>query len=656
MIRYNAGVFSITVLIVVVMASTLMAPSTFAAERVVLQLKWRTQFQFAGYYVALAKGFYAAEGLDVDIRERAPKVNPLMEVLDGRADFGIIDSSLVVSRLRGRPVVLLAVILQHSPLVLISRKESGISAPRDLKGRSLMWWDEVDDAVLLAMLRADGLDSTDVIQVPHSFDSTALLDGDVDAISGYSSNEPFLYHQEGLPISILNPMSYGVDFYGDMLFTREDVMRNRPDVAERFRRATLKGWVYALDHKEEVIHLLRNRFGARKSLEHLRFEAAEIEKAIQPKNFAIGEFNLNRLRWIADFFKSADLASEQSDLSGLDYRDYLNKGPEVRIWAFWMIGIMAAFMLASLFQFALNRRLQNAVDRRTRDLAKIRDRLQYYMDVVDKYVIFASIDTAGTITHASRALARITDHPVDELLGHDIDKLRHPDQPPSVFEGIWKTLDSGVPWHGELRLRTRAGSTVWVDAHIEPRFDENGRINGFTSVETDITDKKRIEELSVTDQLTGLFNRTRLDEALARAVGRVHRYGRPVSVILLDADDFKSINDAHGHGVGDKVLVALAALLRDNVRASDVAGRWGGEEFMVICPETPLEGAAVIAEKLRRAIADHGFPVIGHMTASFGVAASCPGNHAEDLFARADKALYRAKDEGRNRVCVDPDG
>jgi diguanylate cyclase (GGDEF)-like protein len=162
----------------------------------------------------------------------------------------------------------------------------------------------------------------------------------------------------------------------------------------------------------------------------------------------------------------------------------------------------------------------------------------------------------------------------------------------------------------------------------------------------------RLEQLSVTDKLSGLFNRLKLDEILDAEIRRAQRAGLAFSVIMLDIDHFKRINDNHGHQVGDQVLVAAASLLLNNTRQTDFLGRWGGEEFLVICPHTDLSGARKLAENLRAVFASQDFPVVGQLTASFGVSSWAAGDHAEQLVARADAALYEAKRQGRNRVQI----
>jgi diguanylate cyclase (GGDEF)-like protein len=159
-----------------------------------------------------------------------------------------------------------------------------------------------------------------------------------------------------------------------------------------------------------------------------------------------------------------------------------------------------------------------------------------------------------------------------------------------------------------------------------------------------------LERLAGSDTLTGLSNRLRLDQVLDEQAARLARSGTPVSVILLDLDHFKTVNDQHGHPVGDRVLVATGALLTASSRQTDEVGRWGGEEFLLVCGDTDLQGARALAQKLRQRIAAHDFGVVGRRTASFGVAQLAAGEDVASLVARADVALYRAKAAGRDRV------
>jgi diguanylate cyclase (GGDEF)-like protein len=161
---------------------------------------------------------------------------------------------------------------------------------------------------------------------------------------------------------------------------------------------------------------------------------------------------------------------------------------------------------------------------------------------------------------------------------------------------------------------------------------------------------RELEVLSVTDRLTGLFNRRKLDQILDDELIRSRRYAIGFSVIILDIDHFKRVNDTHGHRVGDTVLEDMAKIMQECTREADSLARFGGEEFVMVCRHSGLEGCVATAEKLREAIAAHDFPGVGHLTASFGAATCHEDDDAVSLLARADTALYRAKSAGRNRV------
>lgn len=187
---------------------------------------------------------------------------------------------------------------------------------------------------------------------------------------------------------------------------------------------------------------------------------------------------------------------------------------------------------------------------------------------------------------------------------------------------------------------------------VDFRSLENGQL---MAVLTDVSDEYRLRALSLTDRLTCMANRRQLDELLAAALDQARRTGLPLTLMIIDIDHFKAVNDAHGHLVGDQVLIEVAGILRAHMRRVDHVGRWGGEEFMVLCLETDEHGAGVLAEKLRREIETHEFAIVGHKTCSFGVATHAHGETLEALIERADRALYRAKEGGRNRVAVADD-
>ncbi len=162
---------------------------------------------------------------------------------------------------------------------------------------------------------------------------------------------------------------------------------------------------------------------------------------------------------------------------------------------------------------------------------------------------------------------------------------------------------------------------------------------------------KEMKALSETDKLTQIYNRVKLDEVLYNELERIGRSTNPIALMIIDIDDFKKVNDQFGHQVGDSVLIEFANILSQNIRELDILGRWGGEEFMIILPFTDLDGSYIIAEKLRKSIANNDFVGVGHLTASFGIAATKESTTPDQLASKADKALYEAKHLGKNRVC-----
>lgn len=218
------------------------------------------------------------------------------------------------------------------------------------------------------------------------------------------------------------------------------------------------------------------------------------------------------------------------------------------------------------------------------------------------------------------------------------------------------TIEAG----GRNELHALAGALNTMRDRLRRSFAENDALmrdlrEMNATLQDRIAERTRdLEALARTDLLTGLFNRRKLDEALAEAAERAERSGVPLSLILGDVDNFKSVNDRHGHTIGDQVLVAFAALLRGAVRPDDILGRWGGEEFMLLCPATDLAAATGLAERLRQRVEGTALPEVGTRTCSFGVATLAPGESTDSLVARADAALYRCKRTGRNRVEASP--
>ncbi|MBC3888043.1 diguanylate cyclase [Acetobacterium paludosum] len=170
----------------------------------------------------------------------------------------------------------------------------------------------------------------------------------------------------------------------------------------------------------------------------------------------------------------------------------------------------------------------------------------------------------------------------------------------------------------------------------------------------DISERRRLEEeiklLSITDKLTQVYNRIKIDEILERELERSERTERPFAIILVDIDSLKMVNETYGNQIGDTVIVEYAKIIKENVRSIDIVGRWNGEEFLILLPDTDKDGAIVLAEKLRVIIDDFNFTKVGKLTASFGIAEYKKDLLPANIVSRADLALNKAKDKGRNQI------
>lgn len=278
------------------------------------------------------------------------------------------------------------------------------------------------------------------------------------------------------------------------------------------------------------------------------------------------------------------------------------------------------------------------------------------------------IDARFTMVRANSAYARLKGREVSALVGSRCFEVLHGRG--KVCGGciVNTTFLSSHPSVKEKRVTFSEGHEAWLEISTHPIIGEGGRVTHVIEYMRDITERKRaetekklliekLEHLSRTDGLTGLLNRRALMERLENEIRRTQRYSRTLSLILCDIDQFKEVNDSYGHSVGDEVLRRTARTLSDSLRKADVIGRYGGDEFMIILPETSVHHAAALGRKLCRTVsaasqkADSGEPI--RITLSFGVASFWGADVTmENIIKMADDALYSSKRQGRNRVSV----
>ncbi|MDF2178143.1 ABC transporter substrate-binding protein [Aliiglaciecola sp. CAU 1673] len=349
----------------------------FAQEKVVLQLKWFHQFQFAGFYAAKEKGFYKEAGFDVEIRERDINSSAAADVLAGKADFGVADSSLVLQRLNDKPLVIATTIFQTSPLVFISTSELNIKSPYDLVGKKVMFQRNVDDASLQALMVMFGIDENDYEYVPHNFDDWALTNGTADVMSAYLSNQPIKYRNRKIDLNIIDPASYGIDFYGDLLFTTEARVRSDLAGVKRFVDATRRGWQYALENQQEMAELLVEKYTPKASVESVLKEARVTETIIRPKLVAIGTVFEDRFARIAQTYKDLKMAPDNGSIDGLLLHEYEAKSRLLDLRLLYIgLSILLLATGYAVVQARFNSRLKHTVKQQTKKLETTNKHLQ----------------------------------------------------------------------------------------------------------------------------------------------------------------------------------------------------------------------------------------------------------------------------------------
>ena len=510
-------------------------------RRVRLQLKWHHQFQFAGYYAAQARGFYEEEGLDVEIIEGGVDRPPIRMVMEQKAEYGVGDSDIVLARMQGRPLVVIAAIFQHSPYVVLTRADSHIRTPADLVGRTIMLSDDQGAAQLRAMLLREGIDPSLVNVSPQSWNLDDLIEGRVDAVSAYATVEPFRLEQMGVEPAVIRASDYGVDFYGDTLFTTEHEVAAHADRVDAFRRASLKGWEYAMGHPEEIVDLIlgmkSDRAGAL-TREGLLAEAEAMRPLILSDIVEIGHINTGRFRVIADTFIQVGLASTDVSVDELVFTPEEARTSELIRRSIWAAAILIA--IASLIAL-WNVQMHRTVRRRTTalreeiatrkvietDLRHSEERFRQLAENIRDAFWIQDL-TSGRYLYVSPAYAEIWQRDPNELMNQPETWAASvfPEDLPAVSAALREQREGGM--NIVHRVTRPDGSIRWIHARSFPIEDDSGEPTRVVGIAKDITDRKRLE-----DQV---FRSQRMESIGTLAGGIAHDLNNVLAPIMLMAD------------------------------------------------------------------------------------------------------------------------
>ncbi len=632
----------------VVFIFLLIINSLFAQEKknIVLQLNWLNQFQFAGYYVAKEKGFYKNVGLNVTINELKTKKELVNLVKEGKADFAVGRSSLLLNKINGDDIIAIAAIYQSSPLMLLTTDIENIKSIDDFKNKKIMITPDAEyTASITAMLHANNIKYNDLEVLTHSFNIDDLINKKTDLMASYISNEPVKLEQKGIRYNIFHPKNFGFDFYSDILFTSSKFIKENPTTTLDFYKATIKGWEYAFKNKIQTAQLIFDKYNTQnKTLLSLKKEADLLEKlAIDKNDKEIGTLDEKKLQSILDTFKVLGLTKSDLDFDDFIYEENnhktlifeLSKEQQILVLMFIMFTLtIFLVILYSTKQIYNKRELLSSVLNSSDDLIFYKDKKLRYIGcnkVFEKFVelpkeVLMGKDDFEVFDKETANLFRT----------HDLNVL---DKNKLLVNDEWLNID------GKLRL--------FQTKKMPFKYSSSSGI-GILGVSRDITDlyeiQKKLEEQATIDDLTKTYNRKLFNERLVEKIEMYRRYDSIFCIAMLDIDDFKNINDTYGHDVGDKVLINICNIIKKHIRNTDMLFRVGGEEFVIIYPKNVLKEAYISTEHIRKMIEQSRILDNIKTTVSIGVTEVIENDDEDTIFKRADDLMYYSKNNGKNRT------
>lgn len=622
----------------------------FSKTNVTLQLSWLNQFQFAGYYIAKEKGFYKDYDLNVEIKEFNHNSNIVNIIMEKKADFAIGRSSLLIDKTEGKDIVALAAIYQSSPLMLLTTNPT-IKNIEDFKNKKIMITPDAENtASLNAMIKSNNILEKELNYIPHSFKIDDLISGKTDLMSSYVSNEPIRLDEKKIPYKIFHPKDYGFNFYSDILFTSKEFLENNPGLVKDFYDATIKGWHYAFEHKAETAEIIFNKYNTQnKSFMHLFREAEVLEKLALNEDGDIGCIDTARLQNIVDTFKTLGLIKETPNLEEFIYEGNHHNKFKIEISQDIMnILLITAFFIVIILLLIIyfinkmnnERKLLNMVLDSSEDLIFYKDKELKYLGCNQAFEKHFSLKEKEIIGKTD----------FDLFSKNDAQRLRDTDL---------KVLAKGKTQISD-EIEVFNEKTIYLQSKKVPLNDEKIRI-GILGISRDLTDlheaQEKLKEIALTDELTKTFNRKAFNEKIKEEFNLYNRYKNVFCIAMLDIDDFKKINDTYGHDVGDVVLTKLCETIKSNIRNTDILYRMGGEEFLILYPETDISRAnqslEILMNKIRSAVMQQKNNI--KIKVSVGLSQVNVNDNINSIYKRVDDNLYYSKQHGKDRITADKD-
>ncbi len=726
-------------------------------QKVTLYLDWLNQFQFAGYYMAKENGYYNDLDLDVNIIEYSKDANNdiTQKVIKDEAVYGIGKSSLIIDKFAGNDIILLSSIFQNSPMALISLSSSNIKTPKDLINKKIMITNDAKESVSIkSLLMSEGVNFQDLnTQNFSSNEINDLINGNIDAITCYLSNEPFILKQKNIDFNIIHPNNYNFDFYEGILFTSQKELKNNPIRAQNFNQASIKGWEYAFNNIEKTAKIIYEKYNTQnKSLELLIFEGEVLKKLSKIDENLLGNINPRTIDEIKRIYSLLNLMSthisfetesiilnkthtllNENDLNYLNANQFtlltqadhipfsfknLNEliGIEIDFWKLISDKLSKPFNIEEVLKDNILNIFSNSIKVKfvysfkkessdknvlSNPIAKVplalatKNGVHYISDLnsvehikigvlkdleifeslkrdypnvnfieintiddgiyrLKNNLLFGLIDNLYTLSHQIEQF-QIDELKINTTLKYKINiYLEVKKQNEQFIKIVNKIIDSLsekekssifnnyqlILYHNNIDIYYILKFVIPLIILLSVFIFLNYRLRNEIKKreETEI----KLSNLANNDSLTGIYNRRKIEELCEAELKRSERYSNELSVIFFDVNDFKIINDKLGHHKGDEVLIKIASVISQNIRTTDYFGRWGGDEFLIVLPQTNLYKTEHLVKILENILTTINFDLKMNrkISCSFGLSQYEKNDTLDSFLKRADESMY----------------
>jgi PAS domain S-box-containing protein len=494
-------------------------------KKITLQLSWKNQFAFAGYYMAKELGYYDDVGIDISIKEfeYGTDLSTIIERDD--IDFAIGRSSLLIDRANGKDVVAMGAILQYSPLMLLVRADSNINSVKDLKNKKVMITsDAKSTAAIVAMLNANNLTLDDINVLNHSFNLDDLINKKTDAMASYVSNEPIRLANQNIQYKIFHPRDFGFNFYSDILYTSSKFIKQNPTLTRDFYEATLKGWEYAFNNIGKTAQVIFDKYNTQNlSLTHLVSEAEALKKLTMNngKN-QLGYLDHDRLEGILDIYKVMGFVKKDIDLDKFIYEHNNHKvvtfklsHEELYLW------VTIVLFLIILIVARYNRKLYKANQIIKQNKDKIEKKANSFFEQSANLLVIT--DFSGRFIEVNNISYDMFGYKSEELVGKLFSDFVHPDDIESSQKALRDLIKGKSLKYFENRYKHKNGSYITLSWSASSDL-ETALV--YASAQ-DITDAKYKNQL--------LLEQSKL-ASMGEMIGNIsHQWRQPLSVISTGA-------------------------------------------------------------------------------------------------------------------------